>query len=190
MLGQPLCTIGVFTVSELPAQFGRFLRLYTDGVRTRGGLPRPRALTLSGLTLSGLPPGITCRMTVSQRRMCMPAEAGCDLGPACVEGVGALPGARGAPADARRAAPGPAAVAACAGPHAAPVAAVQVVADASGRAGACLQGCVVQGEVKVLVRAPGVPCIGYMKCSNPCVDSVSACNLHCTVALEVPDVLD
>lgn len=146
------CTLGVLAESELAVLSGRFLRLYTDAVRTRGGLPRPRALTLTGFKLGGLPPGVTCRVTVSQRRMCMPAEAGC---PACGEGAGALPGASGAPDNARRAAPGPAAVAACAGPHAAPVAAVQVMADAGGRASAALQGCMVRGEVKVLVRAHG-----------------------------------
>ena len=159
------CTLGVLRVSELAALFGRFLRLYTDAVRTRGGLPQPRALTLTGFTLRGLPPCVTCRVTVSQRRMCMPAEAD---GPACGEAMRAPPGASGAPAYARRAAPGPAAVAACAGPHAVFLAAVQVVSDAGGRAGACLQGCVVQGEVKVLVRAH---CRGLhywvISCSNP-----------------------
>lgn len=155
VLGQPLCpALWVYSQGfEVATLFGRFLRYYTDAVRTRGGLPRPRDLSLTGFTLRGLPPGVTCRVTVSQRRMSMPAEAGCALGPACGEGVGALPGASGAPAGARCAASGPAAVAACAGPYAAPVTAVQVVADAGGRAGACLQGCVVRGEVKVLVRA-------------------------------------
>ena len=157
---QPPCAaIRVARSTEVAALFGRFLRYYADAVRTRGGLPRPTALTLTGFTLRGLPPGSTCRVTVLQRRMCLPAKAGCALGSACGKGVGALPGASSAPADARRAAPAPGAVAACAAPHTAPVASVQVVADEGGRAGACLQNCVIRGELKVLVRATGLACM-------------------------------
>ena len=166
----------------MPAWRGRFLRHYADAVRTCGGLSRPRALALAGFALRGLPPGATCRVTVSQRRMCMPAKADCGVGSACGECAGALPGASKGHASEGCAAPVPAASAAWAAPHAAPVASVQVVADAGGCTGACLQDCVVRGEVKVLVRSVWLS-LSWLACRN--VDAASpfrVCHVLCHIA--------